>query len=75
MRTTRQHLLTGVKTAAVSTILGVPLIPLLQRLDLGNILVILACFFVGSIGGAYSALRTQLRRRKYIASPSPLAGP
>ncbi len=75
MRTTRQHLLTGVKTAAVSIILGVLLVPTLKGLNLGSILVVLACFFVGSVGGAYYALREQLRRRKHIVSPSPLVGP
>jgi uncharacterized membrane-anchored protein len=69
MRTTRQHLLTGAKTAVVSIVLGVLIVPILQGLDLGSILVVLACFFVGSVGGAYYALRTQLRRKKHIASP------
>ena len=42
MRTTRQHLLTGAKTAAVSIILGVLIVPTLQGLDLESILVVLA---------------------------------
>ena len=75
MRTSTQHLLTGAKTAVVSIILGVIIVPTLQGLDLGSILLLLVCFFIGSIGGAYYALRTQLRRKKHTESPPLAVGP
>ena len=63
-RTSRDHLIVGVKTALISIALGVITIPTFQTLDLGQIIVTLACFLVGSIGGAYVALRDQLKRGK-----------
>ncbi len=71
MRTSKQHLITGAKTAVISIVLGVVMVPTLQGLELGNILLLLICFFVGSIGGAYYALREQLKRKKQSAMPPP----
>ena len=75
MRTSTQHLLTGAKTAVVSIILGVIMVPTLQGLNLGSILLLLVCFFIGSIGGAYYALREQLKRKKQPPTPIPPVEP
>ena len=75
IRTTKEHLLTGVKTAVISMVLGVIMVPTLSGLDLWGILLILVCFFIGSIGGAYYALRRQLRMKKLHDTPPPKPEP
>ena len=75
MRTSKQHLLTGAKTAVISILLGVIMVPTLQGLDLSSILLLLVCFFVGSIGGAYYALREQLMRKKQSTITPPTVEP
>jgi hypothetical protein len=75
IRTTKEHLLTGAKTAVISMVLGVIMVPMLGGLDLGSILLILVCFFIGSIGGAYYALRRQLRMKKSPVTSPPTTQP
>ncbi len=73
MRTSKEHLIVGAKTAVVSIALGVVMIPTLQGLDLGTIALILLCFLIGSVGGAYYALREQIQRqKKAAAAPQPV---
>jgi len=73
MRTSKQHLLVGAKTAVASIALGVVMIPTLQGLDLFILAQILVCYLIGSIGGAYYALREQIKRQKMAASAAPPA--
>ncbi len=75
MRTSKEHLLVGAKTAVVSIAVGVVMIPTLQGLELGILALILVCFLLGSIGGAYYALREQLKRQKLAASAPPPTPP
>jgi hypothetical protein len=56
-------------------VLGVIMGPLFEGLDLGKILLILVCFFIGGIGGAYYALRRQLRIGKLPVTPPPTTQP
>jgi hypothetical protein len=67
MRTTKNHLVTGAKTAALSILLGFFMVPTMQSLDFGILGLVLVCYLVGSIGGAYYALREQLKRKKKAA--------
>ncbi len=75
MRTTKNHLIEGGKTAVVSIALGFVMVPTMQGLELASIILILICYLIGSIGGAYWALRTQLKAKKKAAptttSPEP----
>jgi uncharacterized membrane protein HdeD (DUF308 family) len=75
MRTSKDHLLTGVKTAVVSIALGVIMVPTMQGLELGSLVLILGCFLLGSIIGAYYALREQLKRKKQAMVPPPIVEP
>ncbi len=61
-----------VKTAVISIVLGFFMVPTLQNLDLGSLIIILVCFLIGSIGGAYYALREQLKRKKKAAITPPI---
>lgn len=67
MRTTSNHLVTGAKTAVVSIAIGFIMVPVMQSLDWGSIALILICYLAGSIGGAYYALKTQLKAKKKAA--------
>jgi uncharacterized membrane protein HdeD (DUF308 family) len=69
MRTTKDHLLTGVKAAVVSIALGVVMVPTMQGLEISSLVLIFVCFLIGSIIGAYYALREQLNRKKQAAIP------
>ena len=63
-RTMKQHLMVGIKTAALSIVLGVVMIPTFPTLELPQIVAVLICYFVGSVVGAYYALKQQLRVEK-----------
>ena len=67
MRTSKNHLVTGAKTAVFSTILGFFMVPTLQSLDFGVLGLVLVCYLVGSIGGSYFALRKQLKMKSKAA--------
>ena len=67
MRTTSNHLITGAKTAVVSIAIGFIMVPVMQSLDWGSIALVLICYLMGSIGGAYYALNTQLKAKKKAA--------
>jgi hypothetical protein len=71
MRTTKNHLITGIKTAVISIVMGFFMVPTLQNIDLGSLFIILICYIIGSIGGAYYALREQLKRKKKAAISPP----
>jgi uncharacterized membrane protein HdeD (DUF308 family) len=75
MRTTRNHLVTGAKTAVVSIILGFIMVPTMQSLELSSLTLILVCYLGGSIGGAYYALRTQMKARKKAAVSATIVEP
>ncbi|MCX6648819.1 MAG: hypothetical protein NTV61_05460 [Candidatus Bathyarchaeota archaeon] len=75
MRTTKNHLLTGAKTAVLSIVLGFFMVPTLQGLDLGILALVLVCYLIGSIGGAYYALREQLKMKKKAAMSPPNVEP
>lgn len=75
MRTSKEHLLVGVKTAVGSIVTGFIMIPTIQDLELWVIALILVCFLIGSIGGAYYALREQLKRPKQTISVPPTDEP
>jgi len=68
-RTTKDHLLTGVKAAVASIALGVVMMPTMQGLEIGSLVLIFVCFLIGSIIGAYYALKEQLKRKKQAAIP------
>jgi hypothetical protein len=71
MRTTKNHLLTGAKTAVLSIVTGFFMVPTLQSLEFGTLFMIFICYLIGSIGGAYYALREQLKRKpKVTISPT-----
>ena len=73
MRTSKNHLVTGAKTAVFSIILGFFMVPTLQSLDFGVLGLVLVCYLVGSIGGSYFALRKQLKMKSKAAmKPSTL---
>ena len=61
--------MTGVKAAVSSIALGVVMMPTMQGLEIGSLILIFACFLIGSIIGAYYALREQLKRKKQAAIP------
>jgi len=67
MRTSKNHLVTGAKTAVFSIILGFFMVPTLQSLDFGVLGLVLVCYLVGSIGGSYFALRKQLKIKSKAA--------
>jgi len=67
MRTSKNHLVTGAKTAVFSIILGFFMVPTLQSLDFGVLGLVLVCYLVGSIGGSYFALRKQLKMKSKAA--------
>jgi hypothetical protein len=67
MRTTRNHLVTGGKMAVLAIIMGFFMVPTLQNVDLSSLVLILVSYIVGSVGGAYYALRTQLKMKKKAA--------
>ena len=69
MRTTKDHLLTGVKAAVASIALGVAMMPAMQGLEIGSLVLIFICFLIGSVIGAYYSLREQLKRKKRAAIP------
>ncbi len=75
MRTSKQHLITGAKTVVISIVIGVFMIPTLEGLELGSLILIIVCFIIGGIGGAYYALREQLKRKKQSAVPPPTVEP
>jgi uncharacterized membrane protein HdeD (DUF308 family) len=75
MRTTKNHLLTGAKTAVLSIILGFFMVPTLQSLDLGILGLVLVCYLLGSIGGAYYALKAQLKMKRKAAMTPPAVEP
>ena len=75
MRTTKNHLVTGAKTAVLSIILGFFMVPTMQSLDLGILGLVLVCYLVGSIGGAYYALNEQLKIKKKAATTPPAVEP
>ena len=75
MRTSKGHLLIGVKTAVLSVVFGVVIIPTLENLDLGQLLIVLVCFLVGAFGGAFYALRGQLKQPKKVPAPPSAAEP
>ncbi len=75
MRTTKNHLVTGGKTAILSILLGFVMVPTMQSLELASLILILVCYIVGSIGGAYWALREQLKRKKKAAVSTPAVEP
>jgi hypothetical protein len=75
MRTTKNHLVTGGKTALLSIVIGFLMVPTLQSIDLGSLALILICYLIGSIGGAYYALREQLKRKKKAALSPPAVEP
>ena len=75
MRTTKNHLLTGAKTAVLSIVLGFFMVLMLQGLDLGILALVLVCYLIGSIGGAYYALREQLKMKKKAAMSPPNVEP
>jgi predicted membrane channel-forming protein YqfA (hemolysin III family) len=75
MRATSNHLVTGAKTALVSILIGFVMVPVMQSLDFASIALILICYLIGSIGGAYYALREQLKRKKQAATPPPTVEP
>jgi uncharacterized membrane protein HdeD (DUF308 family) len=74
MRTTKNHLLTGAKTAILSIVLGFLMFPTLS-LNLGILGLVLVCYLVGSIGGAYYALRAQLKLKRKAAIKPPAVEP
>jgi hypothetical protein len=67
MRASKNHLVTGAKTAVFSIILGFFMVPTLQSLDFGVLGLVLVCYLVGSIGGSYFALRKQLKMKSKAA--------
>ncbi len=67
-RTTKQYLMVGIKIAALSIVLGVVIIPTFVSLELPQIVTVLICYFVGSVVGAYYALKQQLSMKKPTAS-------
>jgi len=75
MRTTKNHLVTGAKMAVLAIILGFFMVPTLQGLELGILAWILICYIIGSIGGAYYALRMQLNMKKKAAKSPPNVEP
>lgn len=75
MRTTSNHLATGAKTAVFSILIGFIMVPVMQSLEIASIALILVCYLVGSIGGAYYALRTQLKAKKKAAMTPPNVEP
>lgn len=68
-RTSKDHLLTGVKAAVASIAVGVVMMPTMQGLEISSLILIFVCYLVGSIIGAYYALREQLKRKKQTAIP------
>jgi uncharacterized membrane protein YoaK (UPF0700 family) len=72
-RATKQHLIVGIKTAAVSIVLGVVMIPTFSTLEISQIITVLICYFVGSVVGAYYALKQQLRIEKPTTLTPPAA--
>ena len=75
MRTSKDHLLVGVKAAVASIALGVVMMPTLQGLEISSLILIFVCFLIGSIIGAYYSLREQLRRKKQAAIPASTVEP
>jgi len=75
MRTSTKHLITGAKTAVLSIIIGFIMVPVLQNFDLGILAIILICYLVGSIGGAYYSLREQLKLKKKATMSPPAVEP
>jgi len=63
-RTTKQHLMVGIKTAVLSIVVGVVMLPTFGSLELPQIVMVLICYLVGSFGGAYYALKQQMRMEK-----------
>ena len=61
MKTSTKHLVTGMKMTALSIIIGFFMVPTLQNFDLGNFGILLLCYLIGGIGGAYYSLKTQLQ--------------
>ncbi len=75
MRTTKNHLVTGAKTAVLSIFLGFIMVPAMQSLEVASLVLILGCYIAGSIGGAYLALREQIKRKKQAAISPPAVEP
>jgi hypothetical protein len=70
MKTSTKHLVTGVKMTALSIMIGFFMVPTLQSFDLGNFGILLLCYLVGGIGGAYYSLKTQLKgNTKVVVTP------
>jgi hypothetical protein len=67
-RTTRGHLMVGVKTAVASTIVGILMIPAFTGAELDAVVPVLACYLVGGVLGAYLALRDRMRSLRAVSA-------